>query len=115
MVTGGRRSSATAYVTGVDHAAILDTVEWDAQWTPRTWRDVLELGMEDATLLERIREATRTGRPAAAPDFVVELERRLARLLRPQKRGPKVKTAAAGGQLSLGISQTVPELPEEIS
>jgi putative transposase len=99
-----RWSSAAAHVGGVDRASLLETVEWGAQWTPRTWRDALEISIEDAALLERIREATRTGRPAAGPEFVAELERRLGRPLRPQKRGPKVKAAAAGGQQSFGIS-----------
>jgi len=38
---------------------------------------------------ERWREATRTGQPFGAPDFVAELEEKLERTLTPCKRGPK--------------------------
>jgi hypothetical protein len=43
------------------HAGILETGEGEAHWTGETWRDVLERGVQEAALLERIREATRTG------------------------------------------------------
>jgi hypothetical protein len=67
------------------------------------WRDVLEQGIEDAVLLERIRDATRTGRPAGDAKFVGELESRSGRALRLQKRGPKIKVATAGSQFELGV------------
>jgi putative transposase len=60
-------SSAAAHVTGVDRTGILEMAEWERHWTTGTWRDALEQGVEDAALLERIREATRTGRPLAEP------------------------------------------------
>jgi putative transposase len=60
-------SSAAAHVAGVDRTGILEMAEWERHWTTRTWRDALEQGVEDAALLERIREATRTGRPLAEP------------------------------------------------
>jgi len=97
-------SSAAAHVTGADPAGLLETAEWEIRWNATRWREVLARGVEDAAWLERFREATRTGRPAAAMDFVVELEARLRRPLRPQKRGPKVKVGTVDGQLSLGVS-----------
>jgi ribosomal protein S18 acetylase RimI-like enzyme len=60
-------------------------------------------GIEDAALLERIRQATRTGRPAADENFIEALERQTNCGLRAQKRGPKPK-AAAGEQLYFGVS-----------
>jgi putative transposase len=96
-------SSAFAHVTGVDRAGVLETAEWEERWNVRTWREVLEQGVEEAVLLERIREATQTGRPLAELDFVVELESKARRSLRPQKRGPKAKTASVAAQLSLGV------------
>ncbi|MBZ5595936.1 MAG: hypothetical protein LAP39_28315, partial [Acidobacteriia bacterium] len=72
-------------------------------WNAKSWRDVLEQGMRDGAFLERIREATRTGRPVARADFVVELEARLRRRLRPEKRGPKAKTVSTDTPLSLGV------------
>ncbi len=83
-------SSAAAHITGVDSAGLLDTSEWRQRWCPMEWCEALERGLEDAALLNRIREATRTGRPAANPDFVKGLETQMRRPLRPQKRGPKV-------------------------
>ena len=97
-------SSAAAHVMGVDRTNLLDTAEWETHWGAIRWRDVLEQGVEDAAFLERIREATRTGRPAASVEFTVELEARVRRRLRPQKRGPKAKTESGEAQLSFGVS-----------
>lgn len=97
-------SSAAAHVRGVDAAGLLNLAEWEVRWGAGRWREILELGFVDNVILERIREATRTGRPAADEDFVVELEARMRRLLRPQKRGPKGKAESGEEQLSLGVS-----------
>ncbi|MGD0499909.1 MAG: transposase [Bryobacteraceae bacterium] len=97
-------SSAAAHLAGMDRTGILDLTEWGEHWTAGMWRDALEQGVEDAALLEQIRRATRTGRPAGDEEFVGELEARFERTLRPQKRGPKIKVAAAGSQLELGVS-----------
>ena len=78
--------------------------EWSLQWNHLRWREALEQGVENADLLERIRAATRTGRPVGSEDFVRGLEAGTHRILRPQKRGPKVKTEARGCQLELGVS-----------
>lgn len=43
----------------------------------------------------------------AEPDFVAELESKVRSLLRPQKRGPKVKAASAGEQMHLGVEWTL--------
>ena len=56
-------SSAAAHLTGLDRAGVLDMESWAAEWNAEMWRDVLRLGVDDAALLSRIREATRTGRP----------------------------------------------------
>ena len=98
-----RWSSAAAHTSGVDRTGILEWTEWSLRWNGATWRDALDQGIADAALLERIREATRTGRPAGGNEFVRELEESTRRCLRPQKRGPKVKTAC-GGHLELGVS-----------
>lgn len=97
-----RWSSACAHVSG-DGCGILELAEWADRWEARSWRDVLEQGVEEAALLARIREATQTGRPMGAPEFVMALESALGRPLRPQKRGPKPRPAAAVGPLSLGV------------
>lgn len=97
-------SSAEAHLAGVDRTGLLDTAEWEMHWNAFRWREVLEQGVTDAVWLERIREATRTGRPAAEAAFVIDLETRLKRPLRPQKRGPKAKVETGVRQLSLGVS-----------
>jgi len=57
---------------------------------PKAWRSLLRRGMaaEEEGLL---RERTRTGRPLGSPNFVARLERRLDRVLKPAKPGPKAK------------------------
>jgi len=89
-----RWSSAQAHTGGIDRLGILDMAEWERCWTGASWRQALASGMEDAALQERIREATRTGRPAAEDEFIKKLEAEQSRCLRPQKRGPKHKNAA---------------------
>ena len=68
------------------------------------WKEVLESGYPQAALMERLREATRAGRPFGEAEFVDGLEQRLGRTLRAQKRGPKSKAAVAVGQMSLGVA-----------
>jgi putative transposase len=46
----------------------------------------------DQSLAEKIHAHTRTGRPLGEEAFVGELEARLERRLRPQKRGPKPRS-----------------------
>ncbi|MCW5964071.1 MAG: transposase [Bryobacterales bacterium] len=80
--------------------------DWAKRYPPEKWREVLGLGFRLSGDLDRLREATRTGRPFGAPDFVAELEAKLDRVLLPQKRGPKsvaaeqIQTAAGGVPLA---------------
>jgi putative transposase len=76
-------SSARAHLMGVDPSGILD--------------------IGDAGLVERIRDATRTGRPAGGTEFIEHWEQRLGRQLRPAKRGPTPKASAEDGQMELGV------------
>jgi len=94
-------SSAAAHSDGIVRWNILDMAEWERRWTGRAWGAALTDGIEDAALLERIREATRTGRPAACDEFVRELEAERCRCLRPRKRGPKGKVVTEEAQLRL--------------
>jgi putative transposase len=81
-----RWSSAEAHTGGMDRWSVLDLAEWERRWTGGVWRAALANGIEAAALLERIREATRSGRPAAGEEFVRRLEIERRRCLRPQKR-----------------------------
>lgn len=98
-----RWSSAAAHLGGRNRADLLDLTEWADRWNPATWRDVLADGPDSADILERIREATRTGRPVGSAQFIEGLEREAQRPLRPQKRGPKARAVCAA-QMNLGIS-----------
>lgn len=40
-------------------------------------------------MAEAIEARTRTGRPLAEPEWIADMETRLARTLAPMKRGPK--------------------------
>jgi len=98
-----RWSSAEAHTGGVDRSGILDMAEWERQWTATAWRRALASGIGDAAMEERIREATRTGRPAADEEFVRKLEADQGRCLCPRKRGPKPKVATEERQMSLPV------------
>ncbi len=97
-------SSAHAHTSDADAANLLDMKLWRGRYDGRLWQLVLQEGHRQAALLERLREATRTGRPLGERDFVRRLEVRLNRRLRPEKRGPKMPAAATAGQMSFGIS-----------
>jgi hypothetical protein len=72
----------------------MDSERWRQSWDAETWRIALETQLEDADLLHRMREATRSGRPFGAPGFIDALEHEIGRPLHLQKRGPK--SAPAG-------------------
>jgi putative transposase len=84
-------SSAVAHMRGRDTSGLLDMRQWRGRWSAETWGEALDQGVTDAALLERIREATRTGRPAGSESFVLDAERRSGRRLRPCQRGPKAR------------------------
>src|ERR1039457_6762434 len=92
-----RWSSASAHLAGRDDDGLIDLSEWGENWGPASWRNALDLGLNDAALAERIREATRTGRPAADASRLLELERETGRRLRLGQGGPKTKGKAHGG------------------
>jgi putative transposase len=98
-----RWSSAAAHIAGRDPAGMIDWPDWRDRWSPEGWRQVLENGVDEADLIERIREATRTGRPAAGTEFLERIEAGIGRPLRPLKRGPKKKGAAAIGQMQFEV------------
>lgn len=90
-----RWSSAVLHVGGPDQTSAVDCTDWNSRWSAGTWDAVLHRGIQDAVLLERIRTATRTGRPVGNEVFLASAEASLGRSLRPRKRGPKPKRAGA--------------------
>jgi putative transposase len=63
----------------------------------RNWRALLRVGLEamdDPAAIEAIEARSRTGRPLAEPEWIAEMEARIARKLGPMKRGPKAKVGS---------------------
>jgi putative transposase len=82
-------SSACAHVTGIDDTGLLNMQLWRTRFDGDRWKRFLDEGLNSTDDFERIRLATRTGRPLGNKDFVQRLEALTGRSLRPQKRGPK--------------------------
>ena len=97
-------SSAFAHNTGTDPSGLVDLSEWSQRWSPDRWNETLELGIEGAAWAERLREATRTGRPFGEDGFLEQVEANLKRAVKPQKRGRKPKVLASAGQMKLAIA-----------
>ncbi|MDZ7637315.1 MAG: hypothetical protein U5J83_03535 [Bryobacterales bacterium] len=70
------------------------------------WKEVLGLGFRHSGDLDRLREATPTGRPFGTNDLAAELEAKLDRNLFPQKPGPRPKAASravpSGARMEIG-------------
>jgi putative transposase len=102
-------SSAAFHVGAVRPPAWVNLSEWAQCWNAERWRFVLEQGFAELELIERLREATRNGRPFGREQFVVEMEQAAGRVLRRGKPGPKPKEAARE-RANSGVMVTVPEL-----
>ena len=68
-----RWSSAPAHVAGASDP-ILDTELWRQNYNPQRWREVLRMGLDEEAMQERLRLATRTGRPFGSNEFGNVLE-----------------------------------------
>jgi putative transposase len=82
-------SSARAHVTGHDETGLLSMDLWRTRFDGDSWKAFLLEGMRSDADLNRIRLATRTGRPLGGEDFIQRLEALTGRTLRPKKRGPR--------------------------
>jgi putative transposase len=82
-----RWSSAQAHLRN-DDAGWLDLLEWRRRYTAESWKCCLELGLQDAMWMERVREATRLGWPMATESELEALETKVGRPLRPRRGGP---------------------------
>jgi putative transposase len=91
-----RSSSAAAYLGIVvwPHG-LLDRKAWEELDLQDGWGQYLVANCEEDEQM-RLREATSTGRPFGDEDFVLALERKLARPLRPNHPGrPKARAASS--------------------
>ncbi len=82
-------SSARAHAGEVDAVYPLHLSDWRKAFTANQWRKVLLTTVAQEAQAERIREASRTGRPLGENTFLREIERRLKRRLTPGKPGPR--------------------------
>jgi putative transposase len=80
-------SSAPMRLSGSDASEFLDLAQWRRCYSPERWRDILATGVGEEAEWERIREATRTGRPLGSPDFVRDVGVGLGRVLERRKAG----------------------------
>ena len=85
-------SSAPTRLSG-DASGFLDLTQWRRCYSPKRWRDILATGVGEEAELERIREATRAGRPLGSPDFIRDLGLRIGRSLERRKAGRPPKDA----------------------
>jgi putative transposase len=81
-------SSAQAHVKGFDRTGLLDMHLWRSRFDGPKWRDFLEQGME-ADELDRIRTATKVGRPLGSEEFINKIEALTGRSIKPRKPGRK--------------------------
>ena len=80
-------SSAAAHCGNDDVDGLLDMEQWRRSFTNEHWRRVLELGLRDAGLEERIREATRRGHPLGESGFTERVSQALGRDVSPRPPG----------------------------
>jgi putative transposase len=91
---GYRWSSARAHIEGRDPSGMLDLKTWKQICPCRDWEQALAWSNADEQLAERLRQATRTGRPCGPEPFVTALEQALQRPLQRRKPGPAKRSAA---------------------
>ena len=80
-------SSARAHCGLESSPTWLDTAQWSARYSPQQWQERLALDFRLAGDLDRLRQATRTGRPYGGDGFIAELDAKLDRRLFPGNRG----------------------------
>lgn len=85
-------SSAPTRLSG-DASEFLDLTQWRRSYSPERWREILATGVEEEAELERIREATRTGRPLGSHGFIRDVGLRIGRSLERRKAGRPPKDA----------------------
>ena len=61
-------SSARAHL-GMEMAGFLDTAKWGERYRAETWREALERGIYESSMIERLEAAVRTGRTIESEEF----------------------------------------------
>jgi len=65
---------------------LINAAKWAERYQPKAWQALLRQA-DDETIVERLRRATRTGRPLATDSVLAKLETKLNRRLRALPRG----------------------------
>lgn len=89
-----RWSSAQAHVDGADPWGLIDDADWRQVRNRAGWAECLRTPPEESTI-SRLRKATRSGSPFAAPNFVRSLEEQTGQCLELRGPGRPRKRAAA--------------------
>jgi putative transposase len=89
-----RWSSAAAHLKSAGEAW-LDLSAWRSRFNVESWNRCLQLGLADAQMEERLREATRSGWPLGSDEFLDRLERDMHAKVRKAKPGPVPASAVA--------------------
>ena len=79
-----RWSSAAAHLAGHDSSGLLDLSEWSKICPPGEWSGQLAYSNEEERWAERLREATRHGRPWGDESFVRQISELAGRELMPR-------------------------------
>jgi putative transposase len=87
-------SSARAHLGQCQRPDWLAMRPWADNWTHEQWRTVLEHGLSEVNLRERLQKATQTGKPLGNTEFINHCEQQSGMRLRKQKPGPKRKQAS---------------------
>ena len=95
-------SSARLRLAGTA-ADLVDLTPWLANYDWPRWQEALRSSVDEEAFGQRLREASRRGRPLGDEQFVENLERRCGRRLRARPVGrPKKASDEQGDRLSLG-------------
>jgi putative transposase len=93
-------SSARARLGG-RRPRFLDLAAWQVEYDAQRWREALADGIDEEAFQQRIREASKRGRPLGSDEFVERLEMEAGRRLRPNPRGRPKKEKREMSILSL--------------
>lgn len=92
-----RWSSAKAHADLSTADVLIQTRLWREEYDPGRWRDVLRSSVEEEAMAERIRDASRRGRPLGSQQFVALLEETTGRRLTALPAGrPRMRSQANG-------------------
>ena len=101
-----RWSSAQGRLGLAEAGLPLELKMWREEYGAERWQSVLRTSVSDEAGWERVREATRSGRPLVSEEVMRHIEERLGRRIRERQRGRPRKSveweeASDGAQMAL--------------